>query len=142
MTWTELKRVTLTDPPAALLVGIFGIGRESAEGSAFQPLEGRACLEAGPLPPRFRRGDANADSATDISDSITILGFLFLGNPSNLDCQKSADVNGSGEIDISDAVYLLSYKFLGGQAPPEPFQACGVEPAPQDLPCNSSPLCQ
>ncbi len=71
----------------------------------------------------FRRSDANDDGEIDISDAIAILGFLFMGNPSELDCQKSADTDDSGFLDITDAIHLLRHLFLGGPAPKSPEQA-------------------
>jgi len=51
----------------------------------------------------FHRGDPNSSGMTDISDALTIFGYLFLGSdyPTRL---ESADVNNSGEIDISDGI--------------------------------------
>jgi hypothetical protein len=80
---------------------------------------------------RFRRGDMNQDSKVDISDSIALLGHLFLG-ASGLPCLESADANDSGRVDISDAIFLLDYLFLGDTLPPEPGAgpACGFDPGP------------
>ena len=97
-----------------------------------------------PLPPptsfSFRRGDANADGRFDLSDSIRILNFLFLGGEGP-PCMKSADIDATGSIDISDAVFWLNYLFLGGPAPPVPFENCGRESFPDDLSCDSYPPC-
>lgn len=90
---------------------------------------------------RFRRGDPNADGKTDISDPISILGFLFLGEPARLSCRKSADADDSGILDISDGVSLLNHLFLGAPPPREPLEACGFDPTEDDLPCESFPPC-
>ena len=38
----------------------------------------------------FRRGDSNIDSRLDISDAVTIIGYLFLGDPDR--CGRSPGV--------------------------------------------------
>jgi hypothetical protein len=78
----------------------------------------------------FRRGDANADGGVDISDSIFILNWLFMGSqvPS---CLDAADSNGDGQQDLSDAVRLILFLFQGGIEPPWPgTSACA---APEQL---------
>ena len=92
---------------------------------------------AGLVNPRDARADSNVDGTTDISDAIATLGFLFLGNPENLACQKAVDVDDSGVLDISDAVYLLGFQFLGGPAPPQPYPACGVDGTTDELTCEN-----
>jgi hypothetical protein len=99
--------------------------------------------------PRFHRGDPNASGTTDISDGISIFGYLFLGNPATLSCLESADSNIDGTIDISDGIYLLSWLFTGGPepAPPGPTEApCGLDPDPAgsagDLRCDVYAPCQ
>ncbi len=88
-------------------------------------------------PALFRRGDANADNSVDISDAVFILGFLFLGKPTTIDCQRSADLDDSGELDLSDATYLLNFLLLGAQTPPAPgpFE-CGPDPTEDGLGCD------
>jgi len=90
---------------------------------------------------RFQRGDVNLDGATQISDPIVILGYLFGGDPKSLSCMKSADANDSGGVDLADAVWLLSYLFADGPAPPQPFPGCGTDPTPDGLGCAAFPLC-
>jgi hypothetical protein len=97
--------------------------------------------ECAPPPLRFRRGNANADAAEDISDAITVLGFLFLGRPERLACDKAADVNDDGSIDLSDAVALLNHLFLGAPAPPAPFGECGTDGTGDALTCADSGSC-
>jgi hypothetical protein len=89
---------------------------------------------------QFIRGDPNGDGVNDISDAISILGFLFLGTapPS---CVKSSDVNDDGNIDLSDAVYLLTNLFLGGPVPEPPFPDCGVDETVDDLGCVAHEFC-
>jgi hypothetical protein len=89
----------------------------------------------------FLRGDANADAASDISDAIGILSFLFTGGKAP-PCQKAADVTDDGGLDISDGVALLSHLFLGGKVPPDPFTACGTDPTVDELTCDSFEPCR
>jgi hypothetical protein len=88
----------------------------------------------------LRRGDSNADGTTNLSDAITILGYLFLGSPMN-DCKDAADVNDDGKVDMSDPVRLLGHLFLGSEPPPAPFGVCGVDPTEDDLDCNTFAKC-
>lgn len=74
----------------------------------------------------YRRGDANDDGVSDVSDAVAVLSFLFLG-AIELSCKDAADMDGDGILNISDAVYLLAYRFLGGPPPPQPFELCGTE---------------
>lgn len=95
-------------------------------------------LESAP----FIRGDANTSSKVDISDGIHILGYLFLGSPTALDCEEAADIDANGTINIGDAVFLLGYLFNGGIAPEPPFPNCGTGPAAGGLTCAFSPGCE
>ena len=74
--------------------------------------------------PWFRRGDANNDGHIDMSDSIYLLGWLFLGGE-DPGCIAAGNANGDLVIDLSDAVYLLGHFFLGADAPVAPFPGCG-----------------
>jgi hypothetical protein len=94
-----------------------------------------------PVSVTFTRGNANADADTDISDAIGILSFLFTGGKAP-PCRKAADITDDGTLDISDGVALLSHLFLGGKAPPEPFAACGIDPTPDELSCESFEPCR
>ena len=71
-------------------------------------------------------GDLNQDGVLDISDEISLLGYLFLGSPVRLPCHGEADSphnlavldsNGDRRLDVSDAIYTLRYLFLGGPPP-------------------------
>jgi hypothetical protein len=83
----------------------------------------------------FRRGDANADGAADLSDAAAILGHLFLGEAA-AGCEKSADADDNGFLEVTDAVFLLLHLFLGGPAPPQPFPDCGLDPTRDPLSCR------
>ena len=83
--------------------------------------------------PPFRRGDANADGKTDITDAVVILGYLFQGG-TNPSCLDALDTNDSGRIDLTDAVYLLAFLFQGGANPPAPGPAtCGPDTTPSEF---------
>ena len=50
------------------------------------------------------------------------------------------DADDSGVLDQSDAVATLTYLFLGGVEIPAPgADACGPDPTPDDLGCESYP---
>ncbi len=86
---------------------------------------------------QFIRGDANLDLHVDLSDAITLLGYLFGGLP--LECLDAADANDSGSINISDPVYLLNYLFGGGSPPPPPYPERGPDPTLDLLDCQFYP---
>ena len=67
----------------------------------------------------FTRGDANADGTVDISDAVSILLYLFSGDP--IASLPATDVNDDSATDITDVIFLLDYLFRGGSPPPEPF---------------------
>lgn len=79
----------------------------------------------------FLRGEVNDDSAVDISDSVFILEWIFLG-AQEPGCVAAANANGDAEVDISDPIWLLEHEFLGGPAPVEPFGECGPGTLPSD----------
>jgi formylglycine-generating enzyme required for sulfatase activity len=89
----------------------------------------------------FQRGDANADGTVNISDAISVLGFLFLGWQEALPCADAGDVDDSGALNITDPVYLLGFLFLGGPAPPAPHGKCGPDPTADALDCAAFPPC-
>ncbi len=93
-------------------------------------------------PGEFRRGDANADGAVDVSDAIATLEKLFFGN-GEIPCESAADSNDDDAVDISDAIVTLTYKFLGGEPPASPGpEKCGVDPTEENLACDSYPACK
>ncbi len=101
-----------------------------------------------PPRPRFHRGDPNSSGTIDISDAISIFGFLFLGSPDPA-CLESADAQNDGTIDISDGISILNYLFGGGEppAPPGPPPSpCGLDPDPPgsagDLGCEGYSACE
>ena len=88
----------------------------------------------------FRRGNVNNDLVVDISDGISILNFLFLGEAQLL-CRDAADINDDRGVDLADGVYLFSYLFNGGRRPAEPFETCGSDPTDDDLDCGEYSGC-
>ena len=91
-------------------------------------------IVAGPAPCANENGDTNGDGASDLSDAIYLLAFLFQGGSGPVpfcgavgtgeDCaEENGDTNGDGASDLSDAVYLLAFLFQGG---PGPLPSCLV----------------
>ena len=91
-------------------------------------------------PVRFRRGDVNGDGATDISDAIAGLLYLF-GGEREPTCLSTLDINDDSALDISDPVALLDHLFRGGAAPAAPVEACGPDPTADEIGCASFPAC-
>lgn len=57
--------------------------------------------------------DFNQDSRVDISDSIALFAYLFLGQEAP-DCPAGLDFNGDSDVNISDGIGALAYLFQGG----------------------------
>jgi hypothetical protein len=88
-----------------------------------------------PVEERFVRGDVNGDERVDLSDAVSILGYLFLGQSVQV-CPDVMDIDDAGDVNISDPIYLLNFLFLGGPALPPPFPSPGPDPSPDQLPCD------
>jgi hypothetical protein len=88
----------------------------------------------------FHRGDVLPDGKMDLSDAVSVLGFLFLGGEPLL-CAEAADADNDGSGVISDAVQILAFLFLGGPV----AEPCGPDPdavgSPGDLGCASYAPC-
>ncbi len=82
----------------------------------------------------FVRGDVNTDGASNLSDAVSILGYLFASGGTPL-CVDAADADDSGDVQLTDAIYLLQWLFGTGEAPPEPRE-CGEDPTDDDVPCD------
>jgi len=96
---------------------------------------------AGDIP--FRRGDANGDQATNIADAVFLLSVLFPVPPGPapaLGCADAADANDDGSVNIADAIAILGALFGGTPLPP-PTGACGNDPTPDPLTCDTPPTC-
>ncbi len=80
------------------------------------------------------RGDTNADGRHNIADAICMLGRLF-GSSADpckegvLRCADGGDANNDGKLNIADAVTILGHLFTHTGPLPEPFEACGLDPA-------------
>jgi hypothetical protein len=88
---------------------------------------------------QFRRGDARDDGTRNLTDAITILGFLFLGQPEP-GCLDSADADDNSLLNLTDAVYLLQHLFQSGPPPGEPLD-CGSDPTMDGIRCRSYAAC-
>jgi hypothetical protein len=93
-------------------------------GDESEPCTEVSATPGGTVMPWFRRGDANNDARIDMSDSIFLLGWLFLGGE-DPGCIAAGNANGDSAVDLSDAVYVLGHLFLGSNAPVSPFPDCG-----------------
>ncbi|MGE3164311.1 MAG: right-handed parallel beta-helix repeat-containing protein [Planctomycetota bacterium] len=91
---------------------------------------------------RFIRGDCNADSATNIADAVTLLGYLFPGAiPTTVTCLDACDASDDGQLNIGDAVTLLGAIF-GSPAPPlAPPTSCGLDTSIPNLGCAQFGVC-
>lgn len=89
----------------------------------------------------FIRGDVDANGALEITDSVRIFTFLFVGGQ-EIACQDAADANDSGVLDITDGIYLLNFLFRGGGAPPAPFPDCGADESEDSLGCERHGPCK
>ncbi len=77
--------------------------------------ESSAAVEATPeaLGGSQKPGDYNEDAGVDISDAISVFGYLFLGREAP-GCPAGLDFNGDSALDISDGIGLLNWLFQGG----------------------------
>ena len=81
----------------------------------------------------FRRGDADANAAVNITDAVSILSSLFQGT-GEPECLDAADTDDNGSMNITDAVFLLASLFQGGPQPLDPGpETCGVDPTEDTL---------
>lgn len=79
----------------------------------------------------FIRGDANGDALVDISDSVKVLLYLFVGTQAP-ECLDTADADDSGDVELTDAVFILQFLFQRGPPPPSPYPEPGLDPTPGD----------
>ncbi|SVD02239.1 uncharacterized protein METZ01_LOCUS355093, partial [marine metagenome] len=99
--------------------------------------EGEAAGVANPHDASFIRGDVNEDKVIDISDSVAVISYLFLGEARPY-CMDSADANDDGNVDISDTLRILSHLFNGGGALPQPFPSPGFDSTVDNLFCDET----
>jgi arylsulfatase B len=105
------------------------------------PFVALAVLAGGLSGQEFRRGDANVDSAVDLSDGVRVLEFLFLGG-AELSCFDAADTEDSGDLSINDAIFLFNALFVDGVSVPSPGDSCGIDPTPDMLDCLAYEPCE
>ncbi len=91
-------------------------------------------------PPRFLRGDSNADASVNVTDPIHSLRYLF-SSGDHPPCLDAADANDDGHLNLADPLHTLSFLFLSGARPPPPWPTCGGDPTTDALPCLSSIAC-
>ncbi|MFN0059891.1 MAG: hypothetical protein ACKVX7_15640 [Planctomycetota bacterium] len=125
----------LGTPPVPILVTTES-GDEAAAVGAAQHL---AFTHFPAMNAPFQRGDCNSDAAMQVSDAVFLLEWLFQSG-ANPECRVACDVNDDNGANISDVVFLLNYLFASGPTPPAPFPACGVDPTPGSLQCET-PRC-
>lgn len=82
----------------------------------------------------FRRGFINDDDQLDLADAIYALGVIMGLRPAPA-CLSSVDINDDGTVNLADPISLLVYLFVESDGIPAPFEACGVDPTPDNLPC-------
>ncbi|HVR74948.1 MAG TPA: CotH kinase family protein, partial [Planctomycetota bacterium] len=83
--------------------------------------------------------DSNQDGVVDISDGLSLLLRLFLGNPA-LPCEGASieeggnavllDANGDGGVNVADVIYLLGYLFQEGPPPAAGTRCTRIEGCP------------
>lgn len=84
----------------------------------------------------FTRGDVDANGTIELADAVSILQYLYGGDPLPVSCRDAADVDDSGQPGILDPVWLLSFLFVAGSPPPPaPYPACGFDPTLDALDC-------
>src|SRR5262249_30026418 len=125
--WQDEDSIDVSQMPQGASIAYAGPGRGAASFRIDAPP--RLGIDNTEPPPAhfFVRSDCNQDSFVDISDAVSILGFLFLGaqHPS---CDRACDSNDDGGIDVSDPIHVLGFLFLGNTRQKPPI-ACGPQPA-------------
>ncbi len=131
--WSVTGPATIVPADSTVAVTTTGVGTVVVSVSADDapcadtPDPDSITVEVAPAGGNQVPGDTNQSGVTDISDSVGLLGYLFLGSPTVLPCDGGAshdpgnisllDGNGSGVIDLADAVYELNFLFVGGPPP-------------------------
>jgi hypothetical protein len=82
----------------------------------------------------FVRGDADNNSAVNITDVVVLLNYLFRGGEQPL-CADAADADDSGDVNLTDAISLLLSLFRGAGPLAPPYPESGFDPTPDGLPC-------
>ena len=88
---------------------------------------------------RQRPGDSNQDGIVDLSDALSLLLRLFVGEAPAAPCEGSLesggnlvllDVNGDAVLDVSDAIHLLGFMFQNGPPPAQGGACIRIEGCP------------
>lgn len=94
----------------------------------------------------FIRADTNQDAATNVTDAVVLLRYLFSPEIETLACPDASDSNDDGTLDLSDVLHLLNFLFLPSPEPQPPWgpvpAACGPDPTPDALGCEDYAPCQ
>jgi hypothetical protein len=119
---------------------LHGALRVGGIGLAFALL-GTGTVRGGGFCSRFIRGDTDLDGLVTAADALDTLNFLFAGGTAPA-CLSAADADDSGDLDLADPLFSFFYLYLQGPPPPEPGPlACGFDPTPDGLSCDSFALC-
>jgi hypothetical protein len=113
----------------------FSSGTSAPESAAEAYFLDNQLFESTDAPLGFQRGDVNGDFARDLSDALTILGYLYLGTDAP-PCLAAADVDDNDRLELTDAVALLGYLYLGERPPAAPFPGFGDDPTPGQASCD------
>ena len=84
---------------------------------------------------RFLRGDSNDDGSVDISDAVSVLGYLFQGGNAPY-CADAADANDDGQVDIGDPILILRSLFQRSARIRPPYPRAGYDRTPDELDCD------
>ena len=84
---------------------------------------------------RFLRGDSNDDGSVDISDAVSVLGYLFQGGNAPY-CADAADANDDGQVDIGDPILILRSLFQRSARIRPPYPHAGHDRTPDELDCD------
>lgn len=85
-------------------------------------------------PPKFKRGDTDANCVITVGDPIRTLEFLFIEGGRKPTCLDAADADDSGELGLGDAIFMLNAMFGDGPKPPAPgHRECGLDPTDDAL---------
>jgi hypothetical protein len=104
----------------------------SKKGGAESAKTAQACATTSGVATGFKRGDADASGALDLTDAIFTLQHLFMGG-TKPPCVDAADSDDSGALDLTDAIYVLQFLFMGGTKPLPPGpDSCGPDPTADD----------
>jgi hypothetical protein len=98
-------------------------------------------VRSGAKSAKFVRGDPSDDGRVDLSDAVSLIGFLFLGGTDSVRCDDAADTDDSGSLEVTDAIAVLGYVFLGGPGPRAPFPLCNLDATGDRLSCRTYSSC-